>query len=330
MGAIIMKGWRNAMNMRETITTFISFTPNCNRRIKMTSVARIISTAALFLFVVGFLWAGDVTGGAATTITTLNTYAAGNTASAGEVNQNFALLRDAVNDNDSRIETLESTAAIKNGTLQTNLNADLLDGQQGSYYLSASNVNAGTLNNARFSAYSDLSSEGYLGNASGDVALNNGVTQSNLSADMLDGQHGSYYLGNDSSLNTSSAQSSFTPSTTWTERVSLGSFSKSLSTSMLYIDYENHIRTSADAGEYIQCMLRVKVGSTYYYNTSHVTTIRSYSAETRYYPLHLRTALSNVPAGTVSVYIYVYGTANSGYINSGNFTSSCIILELPD
>ena len=42
------------------------------------------------------------------------------------------------------------------------LDADLLDGQQGSYYQNASNLNAGTLGHAYFSAYSDLSAEGYL------------------------------------------------------------------------------------------------------------------------------------------------------------------------
>jgi len=50
------------------------------------------------------------------------------------------------------------------------LDADLLDGQHGSYYRDASNINAGTLDNARFSAYGDLSAEGYLdNNASTDL-----------------------------------------------------------------------------------------------------------------------------------------------------------------
>ncbi len=44
------------------------------------------------------------------------------------------------------------------------LDADLLDGMQGSGYRNASNLNAGVLNNGRFSAYSDLSAEGYLNN----------------------------------------------------------------------------------------------------------------------------------------------------------------------
>jgi hypothetical protein len=73
------------------------------------------------------------------------------------------------------------------------LDADLLDGQHGSFYRNASNLNAGTLNNARFSARSDLSAEGYLGNASGDIAQNNGTLQSNLNADRVDGQSASAF-----------------------------------------------------------------------------------------------------------------------------------------
>ncbi|NIM93922.1 MAG: hypothetical protein GTO18_09460 [Anaerolineales bacterium] len=50
-------------------------------------------------------------------------------------------------------------------------NGDLLDGQHGSFYRNASNINAGTLNNGRFSAYSDLSSEGRLDNNASDDLL---------------------------------------------------------------------------------------------------------------------------------------------------------------
>ncbi len=50
------------------------------------------------------------------------------------------------------------------------LDADLLDGQQGNYYQNASNLNAGTLGPAYFSAYNDLTAEGYLDlNADGDL-----------------------------------------------------------------------------------------------------------------------------------------------------------------
>jgi hypothetical protein len=50
------------------------------------------------------------------------------------------------------------------------LDADLLDGQHGSYFLNASNINAGTLGTAYYSAYGDLSAEGYLNlDAGGDL-----------------------------------------------------------------------------------------------------------------------------------------------------------------
>jgi len=51
------------------------------------------------------------------------------------------------------------------------IEADRLDGQHGAFYQNASNINAGTLNNARFSAYSDLNAEGYLDNSAGTDLL---------------------------------------------------------------------------------------------------------------------------------------------------------------
>jgi hypothetical protein len=50
------------------------------------------------------------------------------------------------------------------------LDADLLDGQNSGYFQNASNLNAGALGNAYFSAYGDLSAEGYLDqNADNDL-----------------------------------------------------------------------------------------------------------------------------------------------------------------
>jgi hypothetical protein len=72
-------------------------------------------------------------------------------------------------------------------------NADLLDGQQATYYQNASNINSGTLGANYYSAYADLGVEGYLGNAANDLALNNGTLQDSLNADFLDGKTGSYY-----------------------------------------------------------------------------------------------------------------------------------------
>jgi len=72
-------------------------------------------------------------------------------------------------------------------------NADTLDGQHGAYYRNASNMNAGTLGTSYYSAQSDLSAEGYLGNAEGDLAQNNGTLQTNLNAYLLDGQQASAF-----------------------------------------------------------------------------------------------------------------------------------------
>jgi hypothetical protein len=72
-------------------------------------------------------------------------------------------------------------------------NSGSLSGHPGTFYLDASNISAGTLGTGYFSAIADLSAEGYLGNASGDLGRNNGTLQSNLNADMLDGQHASTF-----------------------------------------------------------------------------------------------------------------------------------------
>jgi N-acetylneuraminic acid mutarotase len=78
---------------------------------------------------------------------------------------------------------------ISNGTLNTNLIADKLDGQHGGFYRNASNINAGTLSTDHFSAQADLDEEGYLGDATGDLAQNNGLLQQALNADAVDGRH---------------------------------------------------------------------------------------------------------------------------------------------
>ncbi|MCX8037077.1 MAG: hypothetical protein N3D11_08550 [Candidatus Sumerlaeia bacterium] len=84
-------------------------------------------------------------------------------------------------------------AATKNYVDNTlvGVDADRLDGQHGSYYQNADNLNAGTVHTDRYSARSDLADEGYLGNGAGHIAVNNGTLQSTLNADMLDGQHAS-------------------------------------------------------------------------------------------------------------------------------------------
>jgi len=49
---------------------------------------------------------------------------------------------------------------ISNGTINSNLNADLLDGQQGTYYRNATNLNAGTVAIARLSGTYNISITG--------------------------------------------------------------------------------------------------------------------------------------------------------------------------
>ncbi len=152
----------------------------------MKRMHKLMIICSAFLFVSSLIFAGEIA------VDALTTFESNTPALAAEVNDNFTVVKTAVNDNDAGVTALETATADmahKDGTLQTNLNADKLDNQTGSFYQSASNITAGTLNNARFSAYSDLSAEGYLGNASGDVARNNGITQVNLSADKLDGYH---------------------------------------------------------------------------------------------------------------------------------------------
>ncbi len=52
----------------------------------------------------------------------------------------------------------------------TGKDADTLDGQHGSFYQNASNINSGTLSTDRFSAYSDLVAESKVGASTGQVA----------------------------------------------------------------------------------------------------------------------------------------------------------------
>jgi hypothetical protein len=73
------------------------------------------------------------------------------------------------------------------------INSDLLDNNSGDFYRNASNLNSGSLTTDRFSAWTDLSAEGYLANQSGDIAQNNGTLQTNLDADLLDGIQGGLY-----------------------------------------------------------------------------------------------------------------------------------------
>jgi len=74
-------------------------------------------------------------------------------------------------------------------------NADRLGGSLPSAYAAAvhshdaTNIVSGILHTDRYHAVDDLTAEFYLGNAAGDIALNNGVLQATLNADLLDGIH---------------------------------------------------------------------------------------------------------------------------------------------
>jgi hypothetical protein len=87
-----------------------------------------------------------------------------------------------------RIRVASAPYAIWSNLALDAYDADRLGGSLPSSYRDATNLTAGTLNIARYSAVADLMDEGMLGNASGDIAMNNGTVQTNLNADLLDGQ----------------------------------------------------------------------------------------------------------------------------------------------
>lgn len=84
------------------------------------------------------------------------------------------------------------TLNVKEGA-NSGLDADLLDGQSSAFYQDATNLTTGVLSADRFSAYGDLLAEGFLGDAPGDLAQNNGSVQTNLNADQLDGHSELFY-----------------------------------------------------------------------------------------------------------------------------------------
>jgi hypothetical protein len=94
---------------------------------------------------------------------------------------------------------LACTSCVSSAEINAaNLSADQLDGQHGSYYQSATNINAGTLGNGYFSAYSDLTAEGYLDGGTGAdlVTRTQGDTRF-LNADRDDATTGSLTVGGD-------------------------------------------------------------------------------------------------------------------------------------
>ena len=96
----------------------------------------------------------------------------------------------------NQLNLVDTTFNVVEGA-GSGLDADLLDGQHDTFYRNASNIDAGTLDNARFSAYSDLGAEGYLDNsADADLPtrvqadgryVNEGQTDSVTSAMIVNG-----------------------------------------------------------------------------------------------------------------------------------------------
>lgn len=98
----------------------------------------------------------------------------------------------------NQLSLVGTTFHVLEGT-GSGLDADTLDGMDSAAFApaihthNAANIISGMLSTDRFSAYADLTAEGYLGDAAGDLAQNNGTLQATLNADLLDGQHGAFY-----------------------------------------------------------------------------------------------------------------------------------------
>jgi hypothetical protein len=102
------------------------------------------------------------------------------------------------------LDGLEAAAfGQKDGTLQFNLNADYVNGFHAwdfawhTHEHDMADIATGQLSTDRYSAFLDLSAEGYLNNDSGNIALNNGTLQDNLNADMLDGLQADHFAWSD-------------------------------------------------------------------------------------------------------------------------------------
>ena len=143
----------------------------------MKIITKIGTLTVLFLFAVGALWAGDVTGGAITTITTLFTYVPDTAAKASEVNQNFALMRDAVNDNYTRVTDNDTDiASLVSGA--ATLNTRITSLESGAFILNQNETVTGR-------PY-------FYGGTSGSTPpfyVDSTLRITSLNADYLDGYH---------------------------------------------------------------------------------------------------------------------------------------------
>jgi len=97
------------------------------------------------------------------------------------IRENFRALKEDKEVNAGKLKDYEpgnadGNVAVSNGTVCTNLNADKLDGQDGSYYQNADNINAGTLNVSRLPSNIDAAkiADGSVSNT--EFQYLNGVT----------------------------------------------------------------------------------------------------------------------------------------------------------
>lgn len=146
----------NKTNINDSITLQNS------RRLGMMNNMKLGTFTVLFLLVVAVLWAKPLTGGAASTLElALHEFFQNTTASALEVNDNFVLVKEAVNDNDSRISSLESGAFILNQNETVTGRPSFNGGTSGStppFYVDSnyriSNLNADYLDGYHASSFS--------------------------------------------------------------------------------------------------------------------------------------------------------------------------------
>ncbi|USN95564.1 MAG: hypothetical protein H6793_00120 [Candidatus Nomurabacteria bacterium] len=154
-------------------------------------------------------------------VTRLSIDAIGNSTFTGNVSSSGTISANNLSGDGSGVTNVDATAlngntagnsngqiAINNGTVNTNLNADLLDGQSGSYYQNASNISSGTLADARLSGNVTLQGNSFNGanqlvqlTGAGALPVLNGSALTNINAVTLAGQSGSYYQ-NASNINT--------------------------------------------------------------------------------------------------------------------------------
>lgn len=121
----------------------------------------------------------------ASDVTIPNVFTSGTTASAAQVNANFAAVEAAVDDNDARIDSLNANAALKNGTVQTNLNSDLLDGLHEASFFQLGQAETVT----GIPAFN-----GGTSGSSAPFSVDSTTAVANLNADLLDGNHASAFL----------------------------------------------------------------------------------------------------------------------------------------